>query len=139
MKTSFHMHKYSMRNEWGQYLHSFHWHHYATLTMRRECGETFLTQEFKRYIRCLEYLAKNAVGWWMVVEQGKLGRKHIHALLSNTRHLSNQKLKDAWQLGHAQIHPYNTEQGAAYYVAKHLTSDETLSDFSKRHWPRLRH
>ena len=103
-----------------------------------------LAREFEHgYIRRLTRIAQGPVSWFRVIEYGSSGNAHLHVLLSRTAHLSVDRLRAAWKLGHTHVQRYDRSRGAAFYLTKEIGAEQAGSlhgeadyDVSPRESPR---
>ena len=123
---------------WGQWLSTFPWDHYLTLTFRGEVTVGPARFHFRRLVRRIEQRSQQAVYWFMAVEIGAGGRVHIHALFGQTERLAPDAIAEAWDRGRSEVARYDDRKGAAYYVSKAITSDCVDYDISPPRVDRLR-
>ena len=128
-----------LRDTWTDWLSTFHWDHFATLTFADPRSEHSARRAFAKYIRSLVRLTGGgSVGFFVGYEYGTLGRLHLHALLRTSApqtrlgpggrprassRLSEQSVWQTWydDFGRATVAPYDRQRGAAGYVAKYIT------------------
>lgn len=111
----------------AEWLRNSPWTHVCTLTFNKEITESVAVARFHRWIRMLERANQGYVDWLYVVESTYAGRPHIHVLLGNTTHLSNEYISQKWGYrlnGRSRVEAYNPKLGAAYYVTKHAGTAE---------------
>lgn len=109
---------------WGQFLSQFPWDWFVTLTFREPVPSFRAYRMFRRFVADIERAAGLPIAWFLVFEYGaRNGRLHIHALMSNTAHLSRLWWLDEWnrRAGYARILPFDCRRGAVYYCAKYVT------------------
>lgn len=112
---------------WGDYLNSFRWAHFATLTPKfpDTAAEELELHFHNQFIRKLARATQRPVPWFYVMERSGAGVLHMHALVANTELLAVTEVRRHWTLGVTQIKPYFSGGAAAWYMAKtlHLASD----------------
>lgn len=122
---------------WGEYLGLYDWHHYVTLTTgfqsisKKAMGDCFR----KKFIRRLTHIAQNTISFFCVVELTTKQVPHIHALISGTRGLSVDVIKQKWD-AICSVSRYQSFRGADHYVVKTLGTGNDDYDVS-RSWPPL--
>jgi hypothetical protein len=103
----------------AQWMRSYDWHHYVTLTTARFHSRDALCVAFKSgYVRRLAREAQRRIGWWFVLEDSADGRPHVHALLWGTDVLAECQLHRAWPAGRCHVVAYDPSRGAAHYMVK---------------------
>lgn len=123
----------SLLPAWGAFLSDFAWHHFLTLTFRRESVQDFARRQFLSYIGRLERESGRSLFWFYGTEYGKLGRLHLHALTGNTDGmgavLNAEWYQDANRgaRGFARVKEYDPLLTAAHYVTKYIT--KSLADY----------
>ena len=128
-----------LHDTWTDWLSSFHWDHFATLTFAEPRSEHSARRAFANYIRALDrQTCGGSVGYFCGYEYGSLGRLHLHALMrtstpqtrlgSGGRARASAALpnKEVWQtwferFGRATVSSYDRKRGAAGYVTKYVT------------------
>lgn len=114
-----------LNEAWGDWLATYPWQAWCTLTFREERTHASATRGFGSFTR---WLRKDSpgLGWFCAHEVGSFGRLHLHALLGGMEPYTSRKaLWKRWhdRFGRAQILPYDPGRGAAYYVAKYVTKE----------------
>ena len=115
---------------WGQWLNEYDWDHYCTLTFQWEATVSGAIRQYQRFIRRLERRAQGAINWFMVIEYGRGGWLHIHALLGATNALLKESVDVAWPAGKTNVQTYDSQRGASHYITKAITSEATFWDIS---------
>ncbi len=128
-----------LHDSWTDWLSTFHWDHFATLTFAEPRSEDSARRAFAKYVRSLSRLtAGGSVGYFCGYEYGTFGRLHLHALLRtsapqtflarNGRARASLALPSDWvwrewyeHFGRATVAPYDRKRGAAGYVSKYVT------------------
>lgn len=118
-------------DDYALWLTQFKWDHFCTLTAPPSCDDK-LRAGFAKAVRRLERVAHRAVGWYFVRERGAAGTPHLHALLEGTAHLTCAQIVRAWKLGHADVKPFDMQQGGVSYLTKTLAEPDAIWDVSKR-------
>ena len=124
----------ALRAGWGEWLGSYPWDHYATLTFRQVTGPDLARESFDRWMRRLAREAQLPLFWFLGIEDGRLnGRLHIHALIGNTGHHSIERMDERWTTtpdgkpskrnGFTRIVRYDPTLGAAHYCTKYVTKE----------------
>ncbi len=120
---------------WSGYLGRIPWQLSATLTFdpkkvfpaTRElaCREAFW------WVGLVARLCRRPVAWAYVVERGRSGLWHAHAVLVDAGSPNHKTLESVWRMrnGHAVIKPVRDVTGIALYTTKQATDGEVvLSD-----------
>jgi hypothetical protein len=107
-----------VRKAWGDWLSEIQWDHVTTLTFSERPSQESAVKQYHRWVQRLRKRAQRDVYWFYSIERGANGALHIHTLTGGTSHIGSNALVGAWSAGWAESHPYDPEQGAAYYVAK---------------------
>lgn len=128
----------SSRAVFGDALASHPWSHFLTLTGRgRSPSRPRLLSGFRRFERTVGGILTCAFTWFMVIEDGSMGRSHAHALLALPPSvISIEHLSSCWTLGRADVRVYDPNRGAAYYVAKFI--NDPMADLYTSRGFRLR-
>ena len=129
----------TLHTTWTDWLSTFHWDHFATLTFADPRSEASARTAFAHYVRSLTRLTcGGSVGYFCGYEYGNFGRLHLHALLRTSapqtvfaaggRARASPSLlhRVVWQtwfdtFGRATVAPYDRRRGAAGYVSKYVT------------------
>lgn len=124
---------------WTDWLSTFHWDHFATLTFREPRSEPSARRAFARYVNTLhKFTHGGSVGYFCGYEHGTFGRLHLHALMRtstpqpdlgagglprSSKALPSELVWRAWfdTFGRATVSPYDRRRGAAGYVSKYVT------------------
>ena len=128
-----------LRDSWTDWLSTFHWDHFATLTFAQPRTEASARRAFAKYVRSVrQFTYGDPVGYFVGYEHGTFGRLHLHALMRTTTPqpdlaaggvpCARQALPDTllWRLwydsfGRAKVETYDPRRGAAGYVSKYVT------------------
>lgn len=128
-----------LHDAWTDWLSTFHWDHFATLTFAEPRSEHSARRAFNSYVRSLTRLTVGgSVGYFCGYEHGTFGRLHLHALLRThtpqpdlgpagmphpQRSLPSRLVWSTWfdRFGRATVAPYDKKRGAAGYVSKYVT------------------
>lgn len=128
-----------LHDTWTNWLNTFHWDHFATLTFAEPRSEASARRAFAKYIRALHGLTcGGSVGYFCGYEHGTFGRLHLHALLRTaspqtylahggraraSAALPDRQVWSAWfeSFGRAQVSTYDPRRGATGYVSKYVT------------------
>lgn len=115
--------------QYGDWLEELaEWDYWCTLTFRWDVSE----RTARRYIeRWLEKVQPSLM-WWGT-ERGRLGRVHIHGLISFGHYEygpSAHQLWDSWPHGRSQFDQFDAGRGASHYVGKYVTKDAADYDVS---------
>ncbi len=105
---------------WGQWLDSFHWDHFGTLTFAEAPSLERGTMQFRRWIRRLEQRTQRRLFWFKAGERGPGGMYHFHFLVNGSSVLTCAALRSAWPAGVAHAVRYDARRAAALYVCKDL-------------------
>jgi len=118
--------------EWGEFLNTFSWNWYCTLTFRYMISPGLARQYYRDFFADIQNVSDSPLGWFAVEERGSLGRLHVHALLIGMEHLNRREWERAWfkRAGTAVILEYDPSRGASYYCAKHLGQPDTDYEMS---------
>jgi hypothetical protein len=140
---------------WGEYLETFTWHYFATLTFPNHgtastdvsCNpESSVPEEgpvdvppsidqaraaFDHWIRRLERASRDRVYFFMAIE--KSAQIHIHALVAfKRRKLPRLYVERAWRHRMKKVVPYSIGAGACKYVTKDMgrhEQDDRMYDY----------
>lgn len=130
---------FAIHTAWTDWLSTFHWDHFATLTFREPRSEASARRAFNSYVRRLcEYTNGGSVGYFVGYEYGTFGRLHLHALMRTyspqralgcggrsraSAALPSKAVWEAWfeRYGRATVAAYDPKRGAAGYVSKYVT------------------
>ncbi len=128
-----------LHDTWTDWLSTFHWDHFATLTFKDPRTEASARRAFAKYVGSLSQLTHGgSVGYFCGYEHGTFGRLHLHALLRTaspqtylarggrarpSKALSDRQVWQAWfdRFGRATVSAYDRRRGAAGYVSKYVT------------------
>lgn len=125
----------TLNTDWGEFLSSFVWTYFVTLTTRSASSADSLLRSFRRYERSLQRIAQQRVGYFVAIERTTVGHVHAHALFDGPSGLEDHLAK-RWLAGRTQVLKYDPARGAAYYVTKYMSDDCQLLDYDLS--PRLR-
>lgn len=135
-----------LHDTWTDWLSTFHWDHFATLTFRDPRSEHSARRAFGKYVRTLRQLTHGgSVGYFCGYEYGTFGRLHLHALMRTaspqpslgrggvphpSKALPSGLVWRAWfdTFGRASVAPYDRKRGAAGYVSKYVTKRMAFYD-----------
>ncbi len=111
---------YRQKQEMGNWLSSYDWRWYATLTFTNNVGLETAKALFREFIDELD----SSVIYFVAFEWHKYrGSCHIHALIGG---LDSQP---HWYYGKSQFKQYDKNGGARFYVTKFITNRYTDWDF----------
>lgn len=128
-----------LHQTWTDWLSTFHWDHFATLTFAEPRSEASARRAFAQYTRSLSSAHPGLdLGYFCGYEYGTFGRLHLHALLRTSQDqwdfglrtvpcpqtiLPNEVLWHYWyeRYGRAKVETYDRRRGAAGYVSKYVT------------------
>ena len=140
------MERWRLRQVWGDWLSEFVWHHFVTLTFRpdkpekpgqrvkRERSIDAIERLFKfGFVRRASWFTHRPLAWYAVIERGKGGLLHVHALMWGTDALTMDQFGSAWKAGLCDIARYDWRLGAAHYVAKDIAAGAEW--FMSKRWP----
>jgi len=133
-----------LQEAYGEWLDTFEWHLFTTLTFRKTPSSRTSINHFRRFARHLERLAPGGIGYFVGSETGgDYGREHLHALIrvapdpnSDCIHSHGERVHSlihpSWKwwfnaYGRALILPFERDKGATHYVTKYVT--KTLADW----------
>jgi len=118
-----------LRRSLGEWLEGFEWHCWCTWTFDARFGDTGPSPDRCLYHtrRWVEHIPGPPTGYFIAVERGFGGRIHSHGLL-RLADVPTPKRKSLWAswrglYGRCAVLPYDSERGAAYYVAKYITKE----------------
>jgi len=109
----------------GEWLSTYSWDWWCTLTFRNEYTPDAATRAFLRFASWLRHDSPG-VGYFVGHEVGRLGRLHLHALIGGLEpHVQRTAAARRWERrhGHARIFPYDRDRGAAHYIAKYVSKE----------------
>ncbi len=128
-----------LHDTWTDWLSTFHWDHFATLTFADPRSEHSARKAFCAYVRSLRGQTNGgSVGYFCGYEYGTFGRLHLHALIRThtpqtrlarrgvpraSTALPNETVWRTWydRFGRASVSRYDRKRGAAGYVTKYVT------------------
>ena len=120
---------------WGEYLGRIPWQLSATLTFDPKrvfpVSRELASREAFWWLGLVAHLCRRAVAWAYVVERGKSGLWHAHAVLVDAGRPNRKTLEGVWRMrnGHAVVKPVHSVTGIALYTTKQATDGEVvLSD-----------
>jgi hypothetical protein len=120
----------------GHWLHAYEWNHFVTATCETERSVAIITRHFVNgFVRRAAFEAHGFVAWFAVIEKGKGGRLHVHALVGGTGLVSGAQLGRCWKLGNCHAVEYDPALGAAYYVTKDVQDRALWWDVSRKWLP----
>jgi hypothetical protein len=120
---------------YGNWLRTFDWSHWVTLTTSRTYSPDRLRKAFdEEFVRFATKTTQNPVQYFYAIEGGALGdRPHLHALIAGTSQLECARLKAAWRHGQrVEVAVYVPHLGAAHYLAKEIGGRVLLYGWSNR-------
>jgi len=114
-----------LADAWAEYLaRNEPYDHFATFTFKYPTiSEGAAWRHFHRYLAQLESKAGGAVAFAGLLAESEGGAKHMHALVTGTKHLPQQVLRETWVHGISQTYNYDPRLGARGYLARHLIGD----------------
>jgi len=120
----------------GNWLKSYAWRHYATLT--DDCGNSAasLRRQGTRFVRRLATKARRRVDYFLIVEGASRGFPHLHALLLGTDSLTQREIERQWRPGWSCVRRFDPARGAADYVTKELAYVDFDTDLYDFQFPR---
>lgn len=107
---------------WGEWLESFPWDHYATLTFEEPRSPEAAVRAFHAWRGKLEGLVGHDIDWFYAVEAHASGAFHVHALLHDTKGLTIDGIRQAWGAGKTKVLCYEADLGVEYYVTKQIAT-----------------
>lgn len=120
-----HVNSTDLRRSYADYWARFEWTHFLVLTPATEFSRDRLSREFRRYVNRIRRLTKNApIAWLRVIERGRGGRCHLHALIWTSFPLAVRHLELAWDRGHAHVRRFNADLDGVAYLLKEFSTDE---------------
>lgn len=130
---------------WQTFLVRVPWEMFATLTFDgdriSDVGSELASREAFWWCGAVAHLLRRPVGWAYVVERGRCGSWHAHALLAGAGTARWIVPKAIWRVrnGHIDLSPVTDVTGVASYTSKWMTDDEiVLSDTLIRYKDALR-
>jgi hypothetical protein len=122
-----------LRREWGDFLATFAWCHFVTLTLRQPCSPERLRRRFlDQWIRRLASMTQTSPPYFFAIEETCAGWPHVHALVAATAALTTARLESAWDYGFTDVREYDASRGGAHYVVKGIGRTCELYDVSRR-------
>lgn len=118
-----------VRAEWATFLAQNRWTHFATLTFRFDVSLDLAMKRGRTWTRRLHQRNQERVEWFFVVEQGSLGKAHLHALV-DAQNLPDAEVAAAWRDGRAQCRPFDVRRNGIAYVTKDIAGS-ALYDISR--------
>jgi hypothetical protein len=114
---------------WTSFLSRYPWTLNCTFTTRSEYRPARLEDLTNGYLKRLERLHGRRWWWFYVIEVGRAGRWHVHALIGglDTRYAGS--VEDAWTLGRALVEPFAKGRNGAAYIVKQVPHGEALYAF----------
>jgi|MudIll2142460700_1097286.scaffolds.fasta_scaffold57592_2 hypothetical protein len=111
--------------EFGNYLASFPWDWFVTLTFRQPVSEATALRCLVKFIHAIRATQGFNPGFIAVSElQHHRNVPHWHLLMLNVATRRRLHFKDWWErYGFARVLPYDRELGARHYVGKYLFKD----------------
>jgi hypothetical protein len=97
----------SVKNQMGEFLNQIEWDVFGTFTFQKFYSIDGATRAFEKYLR----MCPRCYCYFSVEEQP---RPHVHALIGR---IDNMNLL-RWRLGWHEIHKFDRNKGAAWYVSK---------------------
>lgn len=124
----------SVRRASGYWLSTIRWDHFVSATCRDELSTDAIAREYcNGFVRRAARCTQGRIAWFAIVEKGKGGRRHLHALTWGTASVPVDKLRDAWKKGTCQVDVYSHGLGAAHYVTKDIVRSEWWN--VSTYWP----
>lgn len=118
------LHRRRLQYQWGRFLETLCWSHFATFTFRDQASMARVRRDFHRAHRRLEQRVQTRVPWFWVAERGRLGaRLHLHALFGNLANLPVETIAGVWDRGNALVVAYTPGRGAAHYVTRAIGTE----------------
>jgi hypothetical protein len=122
---------------YGQFIMSWPWDHYATLTFARKLSPANCLRHWNDFVHSLGCTTRARVGWVRVDEQRTSGvgnpaiALHYHALLTYKHVPPAQTVAALWKAkaGDSLVEDYRSGGGAAFYIAKMIPYDGANYDF----------
>ena len=136
----------AVHEAWTNWLSTFHWDHFATLTFAQPRTEARARRAFAAFVRTVRLQTfGGSVGYFCGYECGTFGRLHLHALMRTnvpqtelainanshpSKAVPNKVLWACWfeRFGRAKVETYDPKRGAAGYVSKYVTKRLSFYD-----------
>jgi len=119
---------------WTEWLDTFTWDQYHTLTFKEDTHPEQAEKEFRRYMRKINetiygkrYRRRgDGVSWTCAMERQRRGVVHFHCLTNGTAKLKFRDLYELWRrvsknTGFAKIESYEPGKGATGYLSKYVS------------------
>lgn len=118
-----------LRQEWVNYLNTFNWDWFATLTFKNQPRTYTAKNEAKRWLNAIQRQEKRKIGYYMCMEFTKQGTPHLHLLMGNLEGVRRDKYWKLWfeKNGRARILPFEKNKGVSYYLTKYIVKDEYVN------------
>lgn len=112
------------QSAFGDWLSSYHWDSFWTLTFANIYGEQAAIRAITRWANKHTIVEPMAMSWVFFLELTKLGAIHAHGLMRHVKHPRKLLWKDWFDRhGIARGLKYDERLKAQYYCAKYLTKD----------------
>lgn len=129
------LHGRELPRAWGKWFGRIPWEVFATLTFDTKVvfpvSRELASREAFWWLGLVAHLCRRPVAWAYVVERGKSGLYHVHAVLVGAGRPNRKTLESVWRMrnGQAVVKPVRDVTGIALYTTKQATDGEVvLSD-----------
>lgn len=119
----------AQKAEYANWLATFHWDWFCTLTLRDGIGRKAADVKFHYWIEELEEREGQSIRWFRVTEFGdEVGHRHFHALIAGVRRTPTVIAELQWArlAGSAEIDEFDGERNGIGYLLKQLENGDDL-------------
>ena len=123
------------RDSWAQYLNTFPWDWFATLTFSKRTSIRIAFKRFNKWKVQIKKAVGNKIYYFLLIEKPrfKTDNVHFHIFMSGTKGQNPDAFRQKWLelAGVSDIKPYDKTQGANYYLSDKIVFKEQDILFSK--------
>ena len=116
------------RDSWAQYLNTFPWDWFATLTFSKRISTRIAFKMFNKWKIMLKKAVGNKIFYFMVIEKPRFkgDNVHFHIFMNGVKAENPDVWKQRWLeiAGVSDIKPYDNTQGATYYISDKIVFNE---------------
>jgi hypothetical protein len=127
--------EYAERQErleaYAKWLQRYRWRYWVVLTFDRDDFEPSAETSERRFLRWIEAIEERdgrPVGWFFLTHRGRLGRRHIHALV-DTRAKPGRVLRSLWRYGYTEVERLDYARRGTRYLARIMAFEDDQAEY----------
>ncbi len=122
------------KNAWAEYLNSFKWHWFFTLTFDKEISICMAYKKFYRWKNQIKSAVGHRIFYFLIPETTYKGDNiHFHGFMNGVEDEKPYIWKQKWHsmAGISDIKPYDYTMGASYYLSDKIVYKDSDIRYSQ--------